>query len=192
MLNIACTTVCFLFSQPACRGRTIRFRHRQFIRKSRLSDGLSIVAMSEKITSDTEQIPPNTFEEVEHTADRAVRIYGGNLQELLQNAAKGMNSLMVSERIPSSRQVKKTIALETLDAESLLVQWLSELVYWAETEMLVFHEFDIDSVSPTHVRATIYGGRANHLDKHIKAVTYHNLQILQTETGLVATVVFDV
>ncbi|MCI0499859.1 MAG: archease, partial [Planctomycetales bacterium] len=65
--------------------------------------------MSEKITSNTGQTLPTAFEEVEHTADRALRIYGGNLQELLQNAAKGMNSLMVSERIPSSRQVKKTI-----------------------------------------------------------------------------------
>jgi len=136
--------------------------------------------------------PHAAFEEVEHTADRALRIYGSNLQELLHNAAKGMNSLMVADRIPPSRQVKKTVELETLDAECLLVEWLSELAYWAETELLVFHEFDIDSVAPTHVRATIYGNRLPHLDKHIKAVTYHNLEILQTENGLVATVVFDV
>lgn len=149
--------------------------------------------MSEEITSSSMQSSaPIDFEEVEHTADRALRIYGSNLKELLQNAAKGMNSLMVAEGTPASRQVKKTVALETIDAESLLVAWLSELAYWAETELLVFDGFDIDSVSPTHVRATLYGNRLPFLDRHIKAVTYHDLKILQTKNGVVATVVFDV
>jgi SHS2 domain-containing protein len=47
-------------------------------------------------------------------------------------------------------------------------------------------------VSPTHLRARIYGTRVTQLEKHIKAVTYHNLEIVQTEKGLTATVVFDV
>jgi len=30
------------------------------------------------------------------------------------------------------------------------------------------------------------------MEKHIKAVTYHNLEIVQTARGLTATIVFDV
>ena len=77
-------------------------------------------------------------------------------------------------------------------AESILVDWLSELAYWAETEMIVFSRFDLLDVSPTRVRAILFGDRITQLDKHIKAVTYHNLEIVETETGLAATVVFDV
>ena len=84
------------------------------------------------------------------------------------------------------------MALEAMDTETLLVDWLSELAYWAESEMLVFHEFKIESVSPTHLRARMYGTRVAQLEKHIKAVTYHNLEVVQTENGLTATVVFDV
>ena len=69
---------------------------------------------------------------------------------------------------------------------------MSELAYWAESEMLVFHEFKIESVSPTHLRVRMYGTRLKQLEKHIKAVTYHNLEIVQTGNGLTATVVFDV
>jgi SHS2 domain-containing protein len=58
--------------------------------------------------------------------------------------------------------------------------------------MFVFYEFKIESVSSTHLRARIYGTRVTQLEKHIKAVTYHNLEIVQTEKGLTATVVFDV
>jgi SHS2 domain-containing protein len=132
------------------------------------------------------------FEEIEHTADRALRIYGANLQELLLNAAHGMNSLMVGGYDSLSVSEVKSVALDAIDAESVLVEWLSELAFWAETEMLVFQRFDLHQVSPTHVKATIYGGRVEKLEKHIKAVTYHNLEITQTDKGLTVTVVFDV
>jgi SHS2 domain-containing protein len=132
------------------------------------------------------------FEEIEHTADRALRIYGSNLEELLLNAARGMNSLMVTKHIPCSEHREKFVELKAMDTESLLVDWLSELAYWAEIEMLVFQEFKIESVSSTHIRARIYGTRVKQLKKHIKAVTYHNLDIVRTDEGMTATVVFDV
>ena len=132
------------------------------------------------------------FEEIEHTADRALKIFGSNLEELLLNAARGMNFLMVPQHIPSAEHREKEVTLEAADSESLLVDWLSELAYWAEVEMLVFHEFKVKSVSPTLFRAIIRGTRVTQLDKHIKAVTYHNLEIVRTQKGLSATVVFDV
>ena len=132
------------------------------------------------------------FKEIEHTADRALKIYGSDLRELLLNAAGGMNSLLDPETDTSTGQEKKSVVLEAIDAESLLVEWLSELAYWAETESLIFHKIDLHSVSPTHIKATIQGNRVAVLDTHIKAVTYHDLKIIQTDEGLTATVVFDV
>lgn len=132
------------------------------------------------------------YEEVEHTADRALRIQGANLRELLLNAASGINSLMLAEHASSATQEKKFVELHAIDTESLLVEWLSELAYWAETEMIVFQKFDLQEVSPTHIKATLYGNRVMQLEKHIKAVTYHNLEIVRTANGLAATVVFDV
>jgi len=134
------------------------------------------------------------FEEVEHTADRALKIFGSDLRELLINAARGMNSLMVKETAAWSAAAEKTVAVElkTMDAEELLVDWLNELAFWAEMEMLVFNRFDLHAVSPTYLRASISGSKAPQLEKHIKAVTYHNLEIFRTAAGLSATVVFDV
>ena len=133
------------------------------------------------------------FEEVDHTADRALRIYGRDMRELLLNAAHGMNSLMLADCSPSSiNDEERSVSLDTLDAEGLLVEWLSELAFWAETEMLVFHKFDMKHVSSTQVLSTAYGSRVAQLNKHIKAVTYHNLKISETEDGLSAIVVFDV
>ena len=132
------------------------------------------------------------FEEVEHTADKALRIFGTNLTELFLSAAAGLTHLMAAEISEISTEIEKSIELEAIDAESLLVEWLSELAYWAESEMLVFNKFRIQNVTATHLQASILGGKVPELEKHIKAVTYHNLKIIKTSQGLEVTIVFDV
>jgi SHS2 domain-containing protein len=132
------------------------------------------------------------IEEVEHTADWALRICGQDLPALLVNAARGMSQLLVADLDALPRHVEENLVIDAYDAESLLVNWLSELAYWAEMHGVVFAEFDIHDVTPTRVQATVRGGVAPHLQKHIKAVTYHKLAVVKTEEGLEATVVFDV
>ena len=150
--------------------------------------------MTENSTNSAASRNGATFEEVEHTADRALKIFGSDLRALLINAARGMNSLMVKEPAASLKTHEKTVAveLEAMDAEELLVEWLNELAFWAEMEMLVFDRFDLHEVTPTYLNASISGSKAQQLEKHIKAVTYHNLEIIRTAEGLSATVVFDV
>ena len=132
------------------------------------------------------------FEEIEHTADWALRIRGSDLRELLVNAARGMSSLLVSEPAQIPLSIEEHFTIEADDAESLLVNWLSELAYWAETEGFVFAEFNLQKVSPTYLQAVVRGASVPDLQKHIKAVTYHNLEIVETDAGLTTIVVFDV
>ena len=134
----------------------------------------------------------NTFQEVDHTADWALCIRGADLRELLLNAARGMSELLFVSLCQIPDEVEQSIVIEGYDAECLLVNWLSELAYWAEMEGIVFREFILHDVTPTNLRATVRGARVPSLEKHIKAVTYHNLHIIQREGGLQATVVFDV
>jgi SHS2 domain-containing protein len=132
------------------------------------------------------------FEEIEHTADWALRIRGRDLRELLINAARGMSSLLVSDPAIIPSEVEERFDIEAYDAESLLVNWLSELAYWTEIEGIVFREFELHHVTPMHLQAIVRGGHVSNLEKHIKAVTYHNLEIVETDVGLETTVVFDV
>jgi SHS2 domain-containing protein len=135
------------------------------------------------------------YREIAHTADRALCIRGRNLQEILVHAARGMNHLMLSAEpgpdAAAGDKVKK-IEIEALDAEALLVSWLSELAFFAETAGLVFHRFDFKTLSPTRIRAEVHGRKAEKIENLIKAVTYHNLAIVPTADGLSTTVVFDV
>lgn len=132
------------------------------------------------------------FEIVEHTADWAIRVFGRDLEELLIHAAQGMNSLLVTDVGAVGSNHVHQFELDAYDAESLLVDWLSELAYWVEMSGIVFHQFQLSNVSPVHLDAVVRGGHVSSLQKHIKAVTYHDLEIKETGAGLEATVVFDV
>ena len=132
------------------------------------------------------------FVVVEHTADWALRVYGSDFPALLRNAARGMNSLLVEDVSAVGTDVAARLALEAFDRESMLVEWLSELAYLAETEGLIFDDFDLERATPTVLQGVIRGGRAPALQKHIKAVTYHGLEVVERAHGLEATVVFDV
>ena len=63
-----------------------------------------------------------SFEEIEHTADRAFRVQGRNFAELLENAARAMSSL---DRLGpgATPSVIRAIEAEGIDRETLLVNW---------------------------------------------------------------------
>ncbi|NHZ71988.1 MAG: archease [Aquificales bacterium] len=136
------------------------------------------------------------YEVVDHTADWALRIWGQDFADLLLHAALGMNSLMIGEEISVSpaatETITRTLTFDTFDSETLLVDWLTELAYFAEMEQLIFPTITLSHVTATHLHAQIQGSPVPKLVKHIKAVTYHNLKIAETTNGLEVTIVFDV
>lgn len=130
------------------------------------------------------------FEEIPHTADWALRVWADGLPGLLAESARGMNWLAGAELSDGPRE-RRVFETEAADAESLLVAFLSELVYYAEQENLGFDEFDI-RIFDYRLSATIQGAPLKALTKAIKAVTWHNLEVKKTARGLEVVIVFDV
>ncbi|MFO7536458.1 MAG: archease, partial [Chloroflexota bacterium] len=89
------------------------------------------------------------FEVVDHTADWSLRVFGPDLAALFAQAALGMAGLLLGELSGElsgdlaavEAEVERPFAFAEFDTESLLVEWLSELAYWAETERLIFTQF---------------------------------------------------
>ena len=77
------------------------------------------------------------------------------------------------------------------DDEQLLVSFLEELLFIAESENLAFDGFLLSPVG-TNLLARLEGGSIVSRDKEIKAVTFHKLEILETERGLRTRIIFDV
>lgn len=138
------------------------------------------------------------FEEIPHTADWSIRVWADDLPGLLAESARGMYwlsgaklTLGANEGMAEAPREKRTYETEGPDAESLLVAFLSELVYYTEQENLGFDDFEI-RVKDGRLKADMGGAPLESLDKAIKAVTWHNLKINETARGLEAEIVFDV
>ncbi|MBN1978875.1 MAG: archease [Anaerolineae bacterium] len=131
------------------------------------------------------------FEEIEHTADVAIRVRGGDLAGLFANAAYGM-AWQLADPEGVDPTIERSVELEAYDVETLLVAWLGELLYLGERDGCVFTEFDMREVAPTRLRAVARGGAAREYRGHVKAVTFNELEIRRTGTGYETTVVFDV
>ena len=130
------------------------------------------------------------FEEIAHTADWSARVWAEDLPSLFAEAARAMNALSGTVIDPGER-ITRTFAYEAPDAESLLIGFLSELIYYQEQENLAFDVFKIE-VNGEWLKADMEGGPIQSVDKAIKAATYHNLRITKTNGGLEVTIVFDV
>jgi SHS2 domain-containing protein len=131
------------------------------------------------------------YEQLEHTADLALRIYGRTLRELFANAAYAMFS-QLADLGPIAPMVQREVAVEGIDYESLLVNWLNELLYLQETRGEAYVTFEIDRLSRRHLQATVHGDRTENIHTLIKAATYHGLSINRTQGWYTSTVVFDV
>lgn len=134
--------------------------------------------------------PTAGFQEVEHAADWALHVWAPDLTTLLEQAARGMLALAGIQVIENSSQERK-IEITFLDREQLLVKFLSEVLYFIEQENLAFTEYHL-SLDPDRLQAQLGGHPVRSMEKAIKAVTYHNLEVRQTERGYEAYIVFDV
>ncbi len=131
------------------------------------------------------------YEQLEHTADLALRVYGQDLGEVFANAAFAMFSQLADIK-HVQRKVQRQVSVEGTDYESLLVNWLNELLYLHETEGEVYSAFDIQQLSPGRLQATVHGEPSREVYTIVKAATYHDLTISQTSDGYTASLVFDV
>ena len=134
------------------------------------------------------------FEVLNHTADVGIIAYGADMKEVFANAAKGLFSL-ITELDDVEEVVQRDIELTAPDQESLLVEWLNELIYLFDAENMLFKRFDITQLSQTHLKARSYGHKVDS-SKHklkmgVKAATYHMLKI-DKSNGIKAQVLFDI
>jgi len=132
------------------------------------------------------------YEVIDHTADVAIKAYGKDLNEIFENAALGMFDLITDAS--SVRAVGEyEISLNSLDLESLMVDWLSELLFLHETQNLLLSDFEVN-IEDTRLKARVRG-EAIDLKRHplniaIKAVTYHMIEVNEKEGY--AFVLFDI
>jgi SHS2 domain-containing protein len=136
-----------------------------------------------------------TFEILEHTADVGVRAFGTTLPELFENAALGLESLALdTERVEP--RIAYPIAADGYDVESLLVNWLNEVIYHLDAKRVAFARLVVQIKGETAISGQGWG-EPRHPEKHpprlvVKAATYHQIRVAQEQDRWVAEVYLDI
>lgn len=135
------------------------------------------------------------YEILDVTADIGIIAYGKDNKSLFENAAIGMFGLIVD---PERINVKETIDVEvgSYNLEELLIAWLNELLFIFETREFIMKDCRVNEINEKRLRAEIKGEHYNPeihpRSVHIKAATYHDLEIKKDNSGWRAKVIFDV
>jgi SHS2 domain-containing protein len=135
------------------------------------------------------------FEFIDHTADVGIIAYGVDIKQLFSNAALALFSL-ITEPESITEELHHNLEISSEDRDSLLVEWLNELIYLFDAEHVLFNRFDIASLSNKRLKATCYGEKIDPLRHRIKigvkAATYHMLKVDKDSNGYKAQIIFDI
>ena len=134
------------------------------------------------------------FETIDHTADVGIIAYGTDINQAFANAARALFSL-ITELDNVEEVLHRDIELTAPDEESLLVEWLNQLIYLFDAENIIFKRFDITRLNNTQLKARSYGEKVDsskhRLKTGVKAATYHMLQV-DKDDGCRVQVLFDI
>ena len=134
------------------------------------------------------------FKVFDISGDVGLTIYGATVEELFQNAAHGLFSLMTEPSNILETEERK-VTVESEDDEGMLIKWLNELIFLFDAYGFVGKKFTIKFMTD-QLSAVIAGGIFDY-DKDerrllIKAATYHNLSLKKDSSGYEAMVMFDI
>jgi len=139
------------------------------------------------------------FEFLEHTADVYIAAYGKDLAEAFEKAALAMFETMTDTRNVEPK-IEEAVETGGYDKQSLLYNWLEELLIRFEVNNRLYSRFRIQEIEETDegfkLTAKVYGEPfkpKKHKQKvGIKAVTYHRMEIQEGPERVTVKFILDI
>jgi len=139
---------------------------------------------------------PSGFRELEGiTADAGIEAWGDSLEEAFKGAAEGLASLLAD--LPES-SLKKAVPVSVRgeNLSSLLVLFLNELIFLEETGSVIPGKIKKLWINENMLFAVALCAKSDTVDpserSHVKAATYHGLEIDQSADQVRIKVIFDI
>ncbi|MBO4302949.1 archease [Methanosarcinaceae archaeon] len=139
------------------------------------------------------------FRYLDHIADTRFIAYGKTTEEVFENSALAMFNVIADVSSVGSA-VSFPVELTSPDIESLMVDWLSELLFLFDAEGTLLAHFSIAKIVKNEdgsrsLEAEVSGEpvdpSVHDMRTEVKAVTYNGLRVEKTEDGMEAEVVLD-
>ena len=135
---------------------------------------------------------------LDHTSEITLHVGAADWPGLLAEAGRGLAELLLRGAVSEGAAVApedtdwRSLDVSSHDRESLLVDWLNEILYVAETGLWVPQEIEIEESSDAHLKARARGVTVEVPPSLVKAATFHDLHVRDLPEGLEAEVILDV
>jgi SHS2 domain-containing protein len=136
--------------------------------------------------------PRSSHERIAHPSEVVIRLRASHLAGLFEEAGRALAELETEGSAGVEQSEWHEVEVSAGDREALLVDWLNELIYRAESEGWIPTEFAVDVATDTRVHALVRGPVAAISPHAVKAATHHRLSIRGSRGGIEAEVLFDV
>jgi SHS2 domain-containing protein len=136
------------------------------------------------------------FEFLDHTSDILIKALGNSIDEAFEQAALGVYEIITNtNKVRALNEIK--IEVEGLDLYNLLYRWIESLLYYTDSEGLVFSKFNVKiDMRNNKLEATVYGEKFDsNIHEHrtiVKAMTYSQMEIKQEKNCWVLYFVVDI
>ncbi|MFP3998571.1 MAG: archease [Desulfobacterales bacterium] len=135
------------------------------------------------------------YEVIDHTADTGIRVWAESPAELFMEAGRAIFEL-ITDRDRLIYTETRNLYIEGIDRTDLFINWLRELLLIWNSDQFLVQATRILDITETRIKARAFIQPFD-ADRHvlytdIKAVTYHCAEVIQTQGGWEATVIFDV
>jgi SHS2 domain-containing protein len=134
-----------------------------------------------------------SFEEISHTADVKIRARAPTLDALFTEAFLAL--MQVVYGTDRKLGIRKEIRIESDTIESLVCDFLSEVLFIAEVEGLVFSQAEI-TIEGMHLTAVLTGESFDPVrhssGTEVKGISYSGLVIQKEANGYMLDILFDV
>ena len=134
-----------------------------------------------------------SFEEISHTADIKIRVRAPTLETLFADTFKSLMQVMYGTNRAGG--ILREIRIESTDIESLLTDFLSEVLFISDIESLVFLEARI-RIDGLYLTAEISGEPFDPVrhsgGSEVKGISYSGLAITHDAKGYMLDIIFDV
>jgi len=140
---------------------------------------------------------PYKFVEDVAVADVAFEASGRVAAEMFQSAGLAVTRTMVKDLTTVKQKESRKIQIEDEKIDMLLFKFLQEIVFYKDSEGLLFSKYMI-KISPDMKRldCTAYGEKINpklhELIVDVKAVTFHRFEVEHTREGWRCFVILDI
>jgi len=134
-----------------------------------------------------EKVMGGSFEILAHPADIGFAFRGDTLEDAFVQAARALLFMLGGTEALQSLRFSRTVSivLSAPDLLDLLFDWLSEILFFFDSEYLLLGEFSFSSLSENALMAVakgeVFDAERFETPYYVKAITFHLMELKQVE-----------